>query len=259
MADYLSNLVDRFNQSETAVRARPISLFEPHMNFDLSAWNLAGLPNPETQNTVEPSSDLAVHGTRTDSPQQSATSAQTHKSRSEIKPRHHSVPTEQQKSAAAMPTSVPPAQLGYLVVQPRFQANQPVLEPSHPEIITATQAERPRLEPERGANLEEGTPPRGGPAAPRQEKTSQKPAPKNIIRPHLREAAESPGSTLFNPQIATKNDSSPTEPVINITIGSVEVVAVPPPGSTKTKKNDRPSPVISLDEYLKNRDQERQP
>jgi hypothetical protein len=259
MAAYLSNLVDRSNQPNAGVRARPISLFEPQTNFDFTAWSAAEAHNPKNWAAVEQTGDPQGSETQPDSLKRSATSAQPYVSRSEFEPRPRPVLNEQRTLETAMTTSKLPAQLGYLVVQPRFQTDQPALEPSYPEIIPAPQADRPGLEPERGANLVEGTPPRGGPATHRQEKTHQKPTPKTVIRPHLREVAQSPRSILFNPQITAKNDSSPTEPVINITIGSVEVLAVPPTGPAKTPKPSRSSPVMSLDEYLKNRDQERQP
>jgi len=39
MANFLSNLVQRFNQPAPAVQARPVSLFEPQTQFDLSPWS----------------------------------------------------------------------------------------------------------------------------------------------------------------------------------------------------------------------------
>lgn len=259
MADFISNLLNRFNRPEAGVQARPVALFEPQTNLDLSAWAAARPLSRENKETVEQQGDLQCRATKTDFLKQSTTPEEACHSRAEIEPRPRPVPAGRQTQPAAAPISGPPAQLGYLVVQPRFQGDQPALEPQlHPEIISVPQGDDARLKPERGTSLEEGTPLRGEPANPRREENHPKPDHKTVIQPHRREAAESLRLVYFNPQIAAEKNSSLAEHVINVTIGRVEVLAVPPAGPAKPQKASPSIPVMSLDEYLKSRDQERQ-
>ncbi len=258
MSNFLTNLVERFNQPSAVVQARPVSLFEPQTRLDFPAWSAAGWQNPANLEALEQPSDPQAHAAPPDSQAQAATSARTVQPRLGDKPHPRPLSAEQQRPATA-PTSKPPAQLGYLVVQPRFQVDQPFLETSDSEIIPPFQAKRPRLEPERGADLEEGTPPRERQAHIRPKEIHPKPGPKTILQPALREAEVSPKPIHSNSQMAAESESPSAEPVIHVTIGRVEVLAVPPTEAPKPQKNSRPNPVMSLDEYLKNRDQERQP
>jgi hypothetical protein len=71
-----------------------------------------------------------------------------------------------------------------------------------------------------------------------------------VVRPKLDLYAEPP---MPRPQPKGQTQSAPpSEQVINVTIGRVEVRATPPPTATSRSNNQKP-PVMSLDDYLRQR------
>lgn len=71
-----------------------------------------------------------------------------------------------------------------------------------------------------------------------------------VVRPKLDRYAEPP---MPRPQPGAQTlPTPPGEQVINVTIGRIEVRATPPPAATSRSNNQKP-PVMSLDDYLRQR------
>jgi hypothetical protein len=71
-----------------------------------------------------------------------------------------------------------------------------------------------------------------------------------VVRPKLDRYAEPP---MPRPQPKAQTQSAPpSEQVINVTIGRIEVRATPPPAATSRSNNQKP-PGMSLDDYLRQR------
>jgi hypothetical protein len=254
MANFLSNLLNRFNSKAELVQTRPTSLFEPQTNLGILSWVENTPPADEIvaaeKQPAAGQSDAAAFGLS----QQPVLSSRGRDPKTDFQPRQD----EPQIKSGSVPTSGPLAQLGYLVVAPRALSDTSIWE--HPAISrfeSSNQGDQSSLELPRGANQEEGTPPQGDRDAFLSEKPPQKSGQNHVIRPKPRETVKSAKAVRINPRKTLASDSAPTEQVINVTIGRVEVQAVPATRPAKTKKQRGPSPIMSLDEYLKNRDQER--
>ncbi len=259
MANFLANLVTRLNQQVEVVRPRPVSMFEPQMDLDLSAWVAVGQPTVETGEAVEQQGDRQARGPNPTLPEVPAAQEQPRQTQALIEPRTQLASAKIKTKPEISATSDPPAWLGYLEYQPAFQSDRPPQGLLHTsKFETVPQGNESLLVSERAANPEVGFPSRKGHATARWEEHPFKQDAMPSIRPNLREPAESRKAIHLDTQISAKIDPSLAEPVINVTIGSVEVIAMPPAGPAKPPKPSRPSPVMSLDEYLKSRDQERQ-
>jgi len=247
MANFLSNLVQRFNQPTLAVQARPVSLFEPQTQFDLSPWSEMEQLSGESElfPTTKRADSLPVAGLAN-------TPADTLSSRPAIELRPQNRPESPRERPSTLETEGQPAQLGYLVVraeQQREIAQRAAKTPS--EMNTALSEKSTGLGPGQVANAGAESHPRNQSAPSHQKATPSKTGPPTF-RP-----IQPLGQMSIQPQIEHKLANSPTEPVINVTIGRVEVIAKTPETSTPPTKTKRPNPVMSLDEYLKSRDQER--
>jgi len=126
-----------------------------------------------------------------------------------------------------------------------------------PEMNTALSEKSTGLEPGWVANHGAESHPRNQSATSHQKTAPSKTGTPTIhpIRPQTR--IQPLEQMSIQPQMERKLANSPAEPVINVTIGRVEVIANPQKTSTPPIKTKRPNPVMSLDEYLKSRDQER--
>jgi hypothetical protein len=113
---------------------------------------------------------------------------------------------------------------------------------------------RPPPDTQASPDAREGTP--GSRAAPEHSMASDTPPPAGgMISPQLDAPAE---RSLRGPLVATHEP--PTTPTIRVEIGRVEVRAVaPPPPMPPTRRTvpARPSPTLSLDDYLKQRNEGR--
>ena len=255
MANFLSNLVQRFNQPTPAVQARPVSLFEPQTQLDLSPW--VGAEQNAVESEPPPTARRQIKPTPSDIPSTPIDSRPVQPSN---EPHPQSLAAPLKEKLPMVVAHQPPAQLGYLVVRTENQVEMPLTRPdAHPQVDPAPPKGAARLEPERAANPKAESQPRGGPPTPGPEKVLPKTAEPASIRPKPR-AAENPLGVASIPlQNAAKAAPDSSEAIINVTIGRVEVIATPPAVPARPPKASRPSPVMSLDEYLKSRDQERQP
>jgi len=57
-------------------------------------------------------------------------------------------------------------------------------------------------------------------------------------------------SELHRDNVFLKDSKAETEPVTNVTIGRIEVRAIPPKSAEKTERKKKPSGIMSLDKYL---------
>jgi hypothetical protein len=272
MTGYLTNLVDRINQQPPAVRPRPVALFEPQVRIDPLPWVTAGHSTAETGPPMEQSGTLQTGEPAPARSQPPAVPTPPRQLPAPVKPRPPTLTTRSsQKPATAAPVE-PPAPLGYLLHRPALPVDPLPRDPGQRPPLPSTPAGGPSLEPADASYPKLGPPhplppgetasARPGPREPGAA-ISIRPRPRETsattsIRPSPRTPTRSPRPARTGSHRSTQGDRSPPEPVINVTIGRVEIVATPPPGTARTGPPDRPSPVTSLEEYLKSRDQEGQ-
>jgi hypothetical protein len=153
-----------------------------------------------------------------------------------------------------------PARLGYLVPHPapdfdRWPAEPDVQPVADPLPAPGTPAERGQAPELAVSTPQPGTP---GPAQ-TVAAVGRPPVVVASIRPirpePVRPQALPPGG---HPRAAEAKSSS-AEPAVHVTIGRVEVIATPPAHPAPLRQPDRPSGVMSLDEYLKSREEEGRP
>lgn len=248
MADYLTNLVQRLAQQAQVVRARPLALFEPQKQVHLSPWAELGGPAGETGDFADQPGALQAG----EAPAPPAVPAAPPRHRAAVELRSGLLPARPGTESGAVEAGRRP-QPGYLLPQP---APEPERKPEEPpgrpapgpapvEALSLALEEASRREPVASIVLR--------PAAP-----SPQPEASPSIRPRRTDPATPFRGVPGALESARSQDHSPAEPVINVTIGRVEVIAMPPSGPSQAPPASRKSPVINLEEYLKSRDQERQ-
>jgi hypothetical protein len=72
-----------------------------------------------------------------------------------------------------------------------------------------------------------------------------------VVRPQVTPAPRAGPEAWSAPEAVGKQEPAPT---IQVTIGRIEIRATPPPASTPKRERSKP-PVMSLDEYLRQRNQ----
>jgi hypothetical protein len=257
MANYLTNLVERLGQQAKVVRARPVALFEPQTRTDLLPWVAAWQPTVEAGESVEQPGALEAGERMPDWPGQPAVQVGPRQSQAAVKPRTQVLPAKPGRASGAVEAGEPP-QPGYLVHRPASEPDRLPWEPEQRPEPGPAPAGEASLEPGKAPLLQPGVRAHEVRAAPRQTAPFLQSDAAPSIRPDRKDPGKSPRAVPIDLRRATSEDRSLAEPVISVTIGRVEVIAMPPSGPPKAPQPGRKSPVMSLEEYLRSRDQERQ-
>ncbi len=254
MANFLANLVNRSRHSVAVLHPRPVSRFEPVAPVSIPTEidaTAAGDPpalsrdsdNPALDITENARSTLVVPGPqiyRVMRPESVAPGSDLPTVSGEpTNPIQAARPDTPQREA-------PPA------------AVRPVLRPAN---RTSQALDQSMLT----ANADPEMPVQPAPSRPVvQDRASQ---PLSVLRPNTNPGVIPPTlrpaqSTSQEPPWDTRRTitpglDTPPEPTISISIGRVEVTAVPPPATPKREKQRSKAVVMSLDDYLKRREKER--
>ena len=250
MADFLANLVNRSRHSAAVLHPRPVSRYEPvapvsapagidaSTAVDAPAFRDHDRPAPDiTENTR---STLVVPG-----PQ-----AHRHARLEAASPDSQAPTADSMNLVQAAPPNTSQRDTPPAVGKPVLRAARRVSQlPDHP--------------PDHAANTDQVTPVQPDPTRPAA--PDRQPQPYSVLRPNtgpdmtppvLHPAQNPLPESPWDARRAPVADTPP-EPAVSISIGRVEVTAVPPPPAPKREQQRPKAVVMSLDDYLKRREKER--
>lgn len=250
MANYLSNLIDRINQQADVVQPRPVSIYElTDAAHGSPEFGSEPVPDGSIKTTDEKRGQMKeISQMRRRLPGDTAEASE--------------LPTAAAYEDQGKPpgTGDKPAALGYLAHRSSASLEgESAVSPPGPEnllprtvdgrVIAGQPGEKIPSEATANGYLQPEKQMDSTQLQPRlsiQSKKSKPPAVQNTnqILPHM---------TRQNPREEKLSEKSPE---INVTIGRIDVRAVSPAKPDKPKKAIRSTPAMSLDEYLKTRDQE---
>jgi len=255
MVNFLANLVDRLDRETATVRPRPPALFEPVTRIDSPAWaeedqRASGDPgSPRNESSEAPGGRPSL------SPGQGRPRARL------SSPRTGAPELPETKPAPLRQATQPDEREALLPARMRILSQQTISRPGRQRQIpgdeAAPQGEAPPRERGWAASIGRGNPSPEKQPPRRRSESPIEPARSSSIQPKIQAAAISPQAEALLPQISPAGRAFPAETTVNITIGSVEVIAAPPARPTGMQKQARRNAPLSLDEYLDRRDRER--
>jgi hypothetical protein len=259
MTGYLSSVVERISPGGQRVRPRPISLFEPQGPAGDARWGAvtgAAAEAPETGEVGEPAPEARAPGATQTTHRTERISEPTRALQKLSRPRRPRREPESDEAARS------PERLGYLVAPPAAAieglSGERTEQPA-PEARSAKKGSSERWEGrEDRVDRVDRPQPRG--TAPRRVTRPPQPATASAIRVSSPERGQVPQKpTPVQPRRSVRGKPPPAGRTIEVTIGRIEVIAVPPSQPAKAAVSHRPSAVMSLEGYLKSREEERQP
>jgi hypothetical protein len=271
--DFLDNLADRAMNNECGVQPRLPSLFDP-------ATPVATWPPTAEASESEPYEVAVDRETDVPAAMKSVRQTQLHRlERDEQLDESPALTSVRHKSLLSIPLEAQPAQQNLLssamaTPQPKSSLSADSREAGVEERVVRRIVNKPVIQPS-SANtherrdvkdrLAQGSSLMAPPAQDHQraetkvprieanigESTKTENQSSFIVRPKLDHYPEPPSP---RPQANTQAQSveATTERVINVTIGRIEVRAMPPPVAAARSNNQKP-PVMSLDDYLRQR------
>ena len=282
MSDYLTSLVSRSLAPAPGVRPRLPSIFEPpHLHprldapspFEEEAFSEPAPRLPLRQKSPPPQAPELPHRLAAEP---EATSTPRQPAPKQVVPAGNETRAGESFTSVreAVPTKPPPSKT---VVKPVALPINRSADPVPRREIVGLKSQEPNLEADKPASdhrltepnrqsangrdsvasqqvrWQSGTPGKDMAAA-RSSRSGETPFPQNaaVAPPRKPDSPISP--RLVSPRVRAlppTKEPAPTAPTIHITIGRVEVRAVPPP--VREKARPKPQPGLSLEEYLRQR------